>query len=294
MASGAPICWRSTLTEKYCEQASVTPSSPTGRDASPFSEQQSTVAFAGGKLNYPDTASHEIEEETQMKVAVASSGDNLDAQMDPRFGRCAYIVVVDTDTMQFEAIENPGPTMGSGAGTSAAQIVGDTGADAVVAGNFGPNAALALNAGAIAMLQTSGMSVREAAQDAAAGKLPEVADATTDAKTGMGGQGGGRQQGGQMPGGGRGMGGGMGQGRGQGRGMGQPGYEQFGPQMGPGMMGPMAGPMGWGGMAGPMPPDFEEEMRQYHLSMLRAQADMLQQQLQFIQSQIEYLESQGE
>jgi predicted Fe-Mo cluster-binding NifX family protein len=241
-----------------------------------------------------------------MMVAVASSEDNLDAQMDPRFGRCAYIVVVDTDTMQFEAMENPGPAMGSGAGTSAAQIVGDSGAEAVVAGNFGPNAALALNAGGVTMLQASGMTVREAAEAAAGGELSEVAQATTGAKSGMSGQGAGPQQGRQMPGGGmgqgggggmgRGMGGGMGQGRcmGQGLGMGQPGCGQFAPQMGPGMMGPMAGPMGWGGMPGPMAPGFEEEMRQYHLSMLRAQADMLEQQLDFIQSQIEYLESQGE
>ena len=238
-----------------------------------------------------------------MKVAVASSGGNLDAQMDPRFGRCGYIVVVDTDTMQFEAIENPGPAMGSGAGTSAAQIVGDTGAETVVAGNLGPNAALALNAGGVTMLQASGMTVAEAAQAAAAGELPEVADATTGAKSGIGGGGAGAQQGDQMPGGGRGMGGGMGQGMGMDPGMGQPGYGQFGPQMSPGMMspgmmgpmcGPMAGPMGWGGMPGPIAPEFEEEMRQYHLSMLRAQAEMLEQQLEFIQSQIEYLESQGE
>lgn len=258
-----------------------------------------------------------------MKVAVASSAGNLDAQMDPRFGRCAYFVVVDTDSMEFEAIENPGPQMGSGAGISAAQIVGDSGADAVVAGNFGPNAAQALQAGGIRMFQASGMSVREAAQAAAAGQLPESGGATTAAHTGMGGQAvggstptgepGGIPGGGGMPGVGRGMGGGRGMGMGQGRGMGQgmgpgqgmgyqqPGWGQYGPQMGP--MGPMAGPMGpmggpqmgpWGGMPGQMSPQAREEMRQYHLSMLRAQADMLQQQLEFIQSQIEYLESEGE
>jgi hypothetical protein len=63
----------------------------------------------------------------------------------------------------------------------------------------------------------------------------------------------------------------------------------WGPQMGPwGAMGPM-------GPVGPMGPEAQEEMRQYHLSMLMAQADMLEQQLEFIQSQMRrYLESLGE
>ena len=90
--------------------------------------------------------------------------------------------------MQFELVENPGPQMGSGAGISAAQIVGDSGAEAVVAGNFGPNASQALGAGGVRMFQASGMSVREAAQAAAAGQLPEVGGPTTAAHTGVGGQ----------------------------------------------------------------------------------------------------------
>jgi len=39
-----------------------------------------------------------------MKVAITSSGNTLDALIDPRFGRCAYFIIVDTDTMQFKVI----------------------------------------------------------------------------------------------------------------------------------------------------------------------------------------------
>lgn len=240
-----------------------------------------------------------------MKVAVASSGAELDAPMDPRFGRCPWFVIVDTDSMEFEAVENPGPQMGSGAGIQAAQLVGDAGADAVVAGNYGPNAAQALQAGGIRMFQGAGMTVRQAAQAAAAGQLQEIADATVDSKTGMGagpGMGAGMGPGGGM-GGGMGGGRGMGQGAGQRTGWGQQrtgwGQYDWGPTPGPmGPMGPMGmgpgmGPMG-GPMGGPMPPEVEEQMRQYHLSMLRAQAQMLEQQLEFIRTQIEYLEKLGE
>jgi predicted Fe-Mo cluster-binding NifX family protein len=41
-----------------------------------------------------------------MRIAVTAAGSTLDATMDPRFGRCAYFVIVETDDMTFEAIEN--------------------------------------------------------------------------------------------------------------------------------------------------------------------------------------------
>ncbi|HNY79853.1 MAG: NifB/NifX family molybdenum-iron cluster-binding protein [Sedimentisphaerales bacterium] len=41
-----------------------------------------------------------------MKIAVTSTGKTMDAQVDPRFGRAACFVVVDTDDMEFEAVEN--------------------------------------------------------------------------------------------------------------------------------------------------------------------------------------------
>ena len=41
-----------------------------------------------------------------MKVAVTASGKDLDSPIDPRFGRCAYFMIVDTDSMSFEIFEN--------------------------------------------------------------------------------------------------------------------------------------------------------------------------------------------
>ncbi len=262
-----------------------------------------------------------------MKVVVASQGDSLDSQMDPRFGRCAYFVLVDTDTMEFEAIENTAAQQSSGAGSAAAQMVGETDAEAVVAANYGPNSTQVLQAGGIAMLQAAGMTVEQAAQAAANGQLAPVSQATVADKAGMKTGGGNTDQSGGQPGGGMGMGGGMGQGRGMGRGMGGCGSAASaqapgasggeadasmgagwrgapGMGMGRGMGMGMAPGMGWdegcpqmgqpgpwGPMAGYQPDP--EQMRQYQLTMLRAQAQMLEQELDFVRNQIEYLEGEG-
>ena len=58
-----------------------------------------------------------------MKIAITSSGPTLDAQLDPRFGRAQYLLIVDTDSLDLEAIENPTVATGGGAGIQTAQMV---------------------------------------------------------------------------------------------------------------------------------------------------------------------------
>jgi len=163
-----------------------------------------------------------------MKIAVAASGNTLDAQVDPRFGRCAWFVIVDSDTMAFEAVENPGAMAGGGAGIQAAQLVASKGAQVVVAGNMGPNAHQALTAAGIQILPFAGGTVRQAVEAVKAGQLTAASGPTVPLHFGVGGtgpaapvpgagpgsgSGGGPGMGG---GGGRGMGGGAGRGRGRG------------------------------------------------------------------------------
>ncbi len=58
-----------------------------------------------------------------MKIAVTSRGTDLDAQVDPRFGRAAYIIIVDSDTMEFKALDNKENVNAlKGAGIQAATI----------------------------------------------------------------------------------------------------------------------------------------------------------------------------
>ena len=50
-----------------------------------------------------------------MKIAVSAMGQSLDSQVDPRFGRCQNFIIVDTDTMDFEAISNESSAAAGGA-----------------------------------------------------------------------------------------------------------------------------------------------------------------------------------
>ncbi|WP_457551900.1 NifB/NifX family molybdenum-iron cluster-binding protein [Desulfobacula sp.] len=76
-----------------------------------------------------------------MKIAVTSQGDTLDSQVDPRFGRAAYILIVDTETLEFEALDNDkNKNSFKGAGTQAAAMVCDKEVEALLTGFCGPNA----------------------------------------------------------------------------------------------------------------------------------------------------------
>jgi len=152
-----------------------------------------------------------------MKIAVASAGDTLESPLDARFGRCAFFVVVDADTLDYEAVPNPAATAGQGAGIQAAQIVADRGVDVVIADNIGPNAHQALTAGGMQIVHGARGTVREAVEQYRAGQLTPVAAPTVGANFGRSvGPGG---PGGAGPGPGAGMGRGAGGGgRGGGRG----------------------------------------------------------------------------
>ena len=81
-----------------------------------------------------------------MKIAVSSTGKTLEDQVDQRFGRCKYFIVADSDTMNFEAIQNQGASAMGGAGIKAAQSLSEMGVKAAISGNVGPNAFNTLSA----------------------------------------------------------------------------------------------------------------------------------------------------
>lgn len=86
-----------------------------------------------------------------MKIMLTAASPGFDSDLDSRFGRCAYLLLVDTETMEWNAYPNPGLTTSSGAGIKAAQFVADQGATAVLSGNFGPHAFKALQTSGIGM-----------------------------------------------------------------------------------------------------------------------------------------------
>ncbi|MDH4292255.1 MAG: NifB/NifX family molybdenum-iron cluster-binding protein, partial [Dehalococcoidia bacterium] len=99
-----------------------------------------------------------------MKVCVSAVASSLDAQVDPRFGRCPYLVIVDSETMQFEAIPNVASGAMGGAGIQAAQTIASKGAKVLVTGNVGPNAFQALSAAGIKIVTGASGTVKEAVE----------------------------------------------------------------------------------------------------------------------------------
>lgn len=120
-----------------------------------------------------------------MKVVITSSGSDLEAQAHPNFGRCPTYLFVDTETMHFEAVENPAANAAGGAGIQAAQFVVERGVQAVVTGNVGPNAFQVFQAAGVPVYLFGGGTAREAVEACKAGRLSSADSATRPAHAGM-------------------------------------------------------------------------------------------------------------
>jgi predicted Fe-Mo cluster-binding NifX family protein len=122
-----------------------------------------------------------------MKIAVSATGKDLNCQIDPRFGRCQYFILVDPETMEFEAFENGGLIASGGAGVQAAQLIAQKGAGTIITGNLGPNAASALSASGIKVYLVPGGTVKDVIESYRTGNLHEASGATVPPHFGMGG-----------------------------------------------------------------------------------------------------------
>ena len=121
-----------------------------------------------------------------MKIAITSRGDSLDSEMDPRFGRCAYFVILDTDEESvIKAIPNEAAMAGGGAGIQAAQTVIDEDVEVVISGNFGPRAFDALYSGGIKIYTVSAGTVKEALDSFNQGKVELLKSASAAAHAGL-------------------------------------------------------------------------------------------------------------
>ena len=116
-----------------------------------------------------------------MKIAISISGNKLESPFDPRFGRAAAFCLVDSETGEWSAHENPALSASGGAGVQAAQFIAKLGAQAVVSGAYGPNAFDALSPAEIEMYLAPADETLTAADVLAlfkVGKLSKAAAAT--------------------------------------------------------------------------------------------------------------------
>ncbi|MFA4916510.1 MAG: NifB/NifX family molybdenum-iron cluster-binding protein [Syntrophales bacterium] len=146
-----------------------------------------------------------------MKICVSASAPGLDAQVDPRFGRCQYFTIVDTDTMEFESVENSNAATMGGAGIQAAQFVANRGVETVLTGNVGPNAYNTLQAAGVKIIGGVSGAVKKVVEAYKSGKItaPPLSGPSVGSHFGT-------ENSAQFPG--QGMSGGRGMGRGGGGG----------------------------------------------------------------------------
>jgi len=121
-----------------------------------------------------------------MKIAVTATGPTLDDTVEARFGRCAYFLIIDPDTLEFEAHPNPNITLGGGAGIQSAQFLANREAAVVLTGNCGPNAFQTFGAAGIQVITGVSGLVREAVQKYKSGALTHAGAPNVQTHFGMG------------------------------------------------------------------------------------------------------------
>jgi predicted Fe-Mo cluster-binding NifX family protein len=121
-----------------------------------------------------------------MKIAFTSSGPTLDDNVEGHFGRCAYFLIVDPDTMEFEAIPNPNLALIEGVGRKSAQLMVDKGVPVVLTGNCGPNAIQIFDRAGITVITGVIGKVRHVANRFKEGTLDYTTGASVQNHFGMG------------------------------------------------------------------------------------------------------------
>ena len=87
-----------------------------------------------------------------MKIAVSAMEPRMESDLEPRFGRSPYFVLVDPETVQFETLKNPNTEQSSGAGIGRAELICERGVGAVITGMISPKASRVLSAARVRML----------------------------------------------------------------------------------------------------------------------------------------------
>jgi len=116
-----------------------------------------------------------------MKIAITTHGKELSSEIDLRFGRAKWIIVVDSETGDFTAHDNVvNLNAVQGAGIQTGQNIANLDVEVVITGNVGPNAFKTLNAANVRIFLAQKQTVEEAVDAFKAGKLKEVEQANVE------------------------------------------------------------------------------------------------------------------
>ena len=122
-----------------------------------------------------------------MKIAMSATGPTLDAEIDPRFGRCQYFIIADAETDGFEAVDNSSATAAGGAGILAAQMVAKKGVESVLTGSCGPNAHQVFSSAGIKVVTGVLGKIKDAIAEYKLGTYSAAQQANVPDHYGMGG-----------------------------------------------------------------------------------------------------------
>jgi len=115
-----------------------------------------------------------------MKIAISSTGNNLESEVDARFGRCSYFLILEIEDKKikdFKAIENTAKAQMGGAGITAGEIVAKQKVDAIITINLGPRAFSVFEQFKIKIYQGEG-KIKKVVQEFLDKKLKELTNAT--------------------------------------------------------------------------------------------------------------------
>ena len=116
-----------------------------------------------------------------MKIAFSTSGEDLNAPLDSRFGRAEKFLVYDVERDTFEIVENvQNRQAAQGAGIQTAETVARLKVKGVVSGHCGPRAFRVLTAAGISVYPCDASTVAEALARFKAGELTAAGQADVE------------------------------------------------------------------------------------------------------------------
>jgi predicted Fe-Mo cluster-binding NifX family protein len=121
-----------------------------------------------------------------MKVAISSSGTTLQSNVDPRFGRCPYYIIYDTESDSSKYVENKSGQATGGAGIQAAQMISNMNVESLITGNIGPNAYRVLSEASIKIYSGATGNIKDAIEKFKKGEYKQTIGPDVESHFGMG------------------------------------------------------------------------------------------------------------
>jgi len=115
-----------------------------------------------------------------MKIAISSEGTDLSAQVGHRFGGSPYLIIIDLDTNNFEAVPNPGSLHQHGAGVQTIVLIISKGVKAALTGYCSPVVSRHLEANGIAIFTGVSGTIEEALESYKKGKIQKTGEAAIE------------------------------------------------------------------------------------------------------------------